>query len=225
MAGPTIKHSPPSFNINTVKGWNTRLLYNFYGAPSAIFDYYVTGGNYAINIFDVIQTWEANNTQLGSKGQFVFPAKYFKTGKSVRVRGRLLINGGTSSIFNIRASIDNSVNGLTPVAAQNNFNDHTFAAGNSQTDVPIDFEIIYTSLETTDLVLFMQANGYYQYNTNEYNTAGTNLTNAYVPIWNSTQYISVELTSLTGTNELYISFDNSTVTKIILSYLTVEELS
>jgi len=221
-----IKHIPPDFNINTVKGWNTRLLYNFYGSPAtAPMDYVsVTGADYTINIFDAIDTWANGIGSIVSKGQFLFPHRYFKTGKSIRVRGKLIISvDGSSPLFNINARIDNSNNGLILLANQNDNNDHQFP---DKDNVPVDFEIVYNSIELKTPELVMQANGYYQYNTDSYNTPGPNSNNIYVPIWNSEgPYIQVE-NSLSGTNKICINFANSnSISNIKIHYLTVEELS
>ena len=223
-----IKHIPPDFNINTVKGWNTRLLYNFYGShANATMDYVsVTGADYTINIFDAIDTWASGIGRIVSKGQFLFPHRYFKTGKSIRVRGRVLVTSDDSRTFNIRASINNSNYGTSPVAAQNDGANHTFAKGNIRTNVPVEFEIVYTSVETTESYLYMQANGYYKYEYDFYSNGGRNLSVVHVPIWFHGQYVRVD-SDLTGnyTNKIYISFDGSDVQAIKLFYLTVEELS
>ena len=222
-----LKHIPPNFTINGVKGWNSRLLYTFYGnASNPDFDYYAQTGDYTINLFSAIADWQQTNGAILSKGQYNYPqySYFFKTGKSIRVKGTLLIDADAAT-FNIRASIKNVTdNSVWAIARPNNGNDHTVGKGGVHEKMPVNFEITYGCIEDNSNNLYFQANGFYQYEFSDYNSEGSNVAVAYVPIWNSTQFTNV------GTNddnyELHISFDNSNrVDPLVIRHLTIEELS
>lgn len=220
-----IKHAAPTLTINEVKGWTTRQLYNYYGRYDNVLINYVaeTSGEYTVDLFSVINTHQSSIGYPIQKGIYSFPSKYFLSGKSVKVEGQFFIDFIDPNItFNIHAQINNSNFGIIPIASTNNGNNHIFAKP-SKENVPIYFKIVYTAVEDNSPALNIMANGHYMYDYNDYSAGTANTTVCYVPIWNSTPYQVIDNTS--GTNDLYISFDNSNVGKIQLVYMTVEELS
>ncbi|CAB4143473.1 hypothetical protein UFOVP449_197 [uncultured Caudovirales phage] len=220
-----LKHTSPNFTVNAVNGWHTRLLYGFYGDKDTTFDYYVqTGGDYTSNLFSTIKTWEEGNT-ISSKGQYIYPqySYFFKTGKSIRISGTLLVSADSGGVFNIYSKIRNQTGDSTYIiACQNNAQNHTFANSAEAGPLPVHFEITYGCVEDGGDI-YMQSNGRYQYEYVDYNSGGTNTSNVYIPIWNATQYQIVGNTS--DEYQLYISFDGSNATSIVVRHLMVEELS
>lgn len=230
-----IKHPNPNFIINQVKGWNSRVLYTYYGAPGwTPLDIYNAYDD-VTNIFYAIENYNSSNSVILSKGQYQYPqySRFFKTGKSIRVKGSLLVSSTSDPIFNISAKIYNGTNSsLLTIAAQNNGSNHIFAQNSSYYNVPVNFEITYNCVETDNKgapSLWFQANGFYQYDFGSYNNGGANNNVIYVPIWNytnSTQWIGVGDSN--DAYDIYISFDGSANLGnpgIILRHLTVEELS
>lgn len=222
-----LKHIAPSLNINSVKGWDTRLIYCFYGLPDSPFNYVsVAGGDYETNLFQAIKLfgdyYKGNNT-FGLD-------RYYSTGKNLRIKGRFIVTSNDSNrLFNIWVNLDNKDLGINyQLAATNNKNDHTFFNGNIGESVPVDFEIIISfveSVEGENPIFLAQANGYYQYNLDSYSANGFNIQNAYVPIWNGGETNFIGPLNSLNSFILNINFSRSSVYKIILSYLTIEELS
>ena len=227
-----IKHTAPSLTINEVKGWQSRILYNYYGRyDSGLMDYVSeTSSDYTLNLFSIIDAYQSGVASYPiQKGLYEFPSKYFTTGKSIKVEGQFLVSANSNK-FNIHAKIDNSNNDIISLSSTNNGNNHDVAAGGIVEDLPIYFKIIYTAVERYDggasptTGLYMMANGHYQYEYDSYNGGkGSNTSVVYVPIWTTSPYVLIDDT--TGINKLSISFDNSNTTVIKLVYMTVEELS
>jgi hypothetical protein len=223
--------SSPSSVVNGIKGWNQRHLYNYYGNPTNnLLDYYVESeGVYNVNLFRVVELYEPNgkDSPVLYKGGYNFPIGYFKTGKSLRIKGRLLFATDPTDVshFDIRVRIENSVDGLTTLATSNNGTRHVPAKGIS--NLPVDFEIIVTSVPVADSNastddLYVQANGSYNYVVSQ----ETNINPIYVPIWSDSPLKRVSSDGLkTTTNNLWLDFGNSDlVTSIKVVYLMVEEL-
>ncbi len=49
-----INHLSPTFLINRIKGWNTRLIYTYYGSASNTIDYMTEAGSLTDNLFNII---------------------------------------------------------------------------------------------------------------------------------------------------------------------------
>lgn len=111
-------HQFPNNSINNIKGWDTKLLYCFYGIPpiadsGSPVDYIaylnsLDSTNLGINLFDAIDDYERTSGILISKGipqclnsnltnpslnklNAGIPFWYFKTGKTFRIRARLYV--------------------------------------------------------------------------------------------------------------------------------------
>jgi len=230
MPAAQAKHTQPTFTINEQPGWNTRLLYTYYGhnGSANLIDYVTeTGGSFTGNIFDVIGNFATSANIFNHKGSVAFPAvnNFLKTGKTLRVEGSLWVSS-TGGQFNMRASVENSTNGVVLLAAQNNNNNHDLTTVDL---MPVFFKIDFSSVETNDngtKELYLMANGYYEYCKGNYDTGGKNDTLAFIPIYNksnTTPYIS--LGNANSNNKLYISFDGSSnISSIKIIHLTVEEL-
>lgn len=222
------RHTAPTLTINEVKGWQTRLLYSYYGKLDTLMDYVEeTEGAFNRNLFTVIDEYENTSEFTLKKGVYTFPPSYFWTGKSVKIEGQFLVSveEGPKN-FNIRANIKKQNGDIAEIAATNNYNSHTFARGNSAINVPVYFKIVYTSVVNTETSVYMMANGHYQYEFSSYDGAeSTNQAVVYVPIW----YINKDTPSVyteiaKESNELRIEFTNSTVSSIKPVYITIEEL-
>jgi hypothetical protein len=231
-----LKHQTPNHNINGIAGWSNRTIYSYYGSPgNNMYDYYSQNSAYDVNLFTGIAAYTFPNTNSRPiyKGINTFPARYFSTGKNLRVKGRFFISCGDSTpIFNMRVLISDPTLGPIEIAKTNNGNNHLLR--NNLDNAPIDYEIMLTGLETkqTDsdtnastYETFIQANGFYQYAIDDYNITGDNATNAYVPIYQSRPY--KQTTGLiTNTKTLSIDFEGSAnVTNIEVIYLTIEEMA
>ena len=224
-----IKSPSPTKTINNINGWNTRLLYSYCGIfNNNFFDYVdVINGSYSsdfsTNLFDAMDYYQTHTVPNDAvyKGTSTFPSRYFTTGKNVRVKGRFLVSGD-NDIFNIRTGLFNSGNGVIGLSRQNAGNTHHFANDNNVSDVPVDFSIIYTSIELDSPSLCMMSNGYYRYEYADYASGGSNRDVVHVPIWNLNPSTYIDNTS--GYNQIRISFDGSGVTSMKLIYLTIEEL-
>jgi hypothetical protein len=241
MAGASnpLKPLTSTFSINNVPGWNTRHIYNYYGTPSGVLDYVSSSLDFTSDLFQIIKNYNdpiGNNSQPVAKGAIntnknFFPNRYFATGKTLRIKGRFLISTPSSGtpIFNMAISANNSISGSTLIASTNNGHNHESTI--SETNMPVDFEITLTSIENQFTIttpynaLFMQANGHYQYEYANYNSAGRNISVAYVPIWNDLQYVQVGLLEDASTNAITLDFTNSDkIDSIKVMYITIEEL-
>jgi hypothetical protein len=233
-----LKHQTPNHNINGIAGWSNRTIYSYYGSPgidTIPFDYFAPAGDYTTNLFEAIAgySFPSTNSMPIYKGTTTFPARYFSTGKNIRIKGRFLIScGSTSPAFNMRVHISDPNLGLTTIAASNSGYNHTLV--HDRTNMPLDYEITLTGIETlqydTDTntstyETFIQANGYFQYEAGNYNSAGENSAVHYVPIYLSEPYR--QTTGLiTNTKSIQINFVNSAdVTSLKVIYLIIEEMA
>ncbi len=221
MAFNIIRHIAPSFIINKVKGWNTRLIYKYYGHPGTPLTF--DPANVSNLLTEIANSFTSNDPLY--KGQYIFPAgsRYFKTGKSIRIKGRFWISGTGGDVFNIVAKVKFSNTSVT-IASSNDGQNHTLST--SLSDCPVDFEVTYNSIEdsqTDPPDLYLDVNGFYQYTFSNYKTSGANVENSYVPVWDS-KGTYTEITNVNDDIELVLSFDNSTIPTLTLIYLTIEEL-
>jgi len=233
-------HTTPTHLINGVKGWNSRLIYSYYGSPTNTLPYLeATGGDYSINIFEAIRLYTFPDTG-GSpiyKGTNRFPPRYFSTGKNLRIKGSLKISTTGTAIFNTNISIYYPGLGTTSIANQNGGGNHTVANRDGVDDMPINFDITLTSIEMYDTVnqtneVYMQANGHYQYAYSSFSTGGDNTDTVYVPIYgkneygpNKTPYILVADNFENPIPLIWSFTGSSNVDKIDILYITIEELS
>ena len=226
----TVISPATNYNINSSPGWSTRLVYSYFGANEAYFDYVSRKSSFDDNLFSLLTAY-ASGSQKGGLSSIitVYDGSYLNTSKTFRIKGRFLITSDSGATFNMCVkSFHNPT--TTILASTNNGNDHSFAAAGAKNSVPVDFEITITALQTIvvpepNLQYFM-VNGFYQYNYDDYAQAGTNQNNIYVPIWNNTSpYIQCGTT--TASQEFQITFKDSSnkITKIEVVYITIEEFS
>jgi len=231
-----IKHQTPNHNINGIAGWSNRTIYSYYGSPgeTTYYDYYIQNSAYDVNLFTGIAAYTFPNTNSRPiyKGTTAFPARYFSTGKNLRVKGRFFIsNGNTFPVFNMAVNIIDPIRGETTIAASNNGSDHNLS--HDRTNMPLDFEIMLTGIETsmlnnsnneTTYETFIQANGFFQYESADFAGDGNNTAVSYVPIYLLDPYRTTT-GLITDTKTLSIKFDGSNnVTSIKVIYLTIEEM-
>jgi hypothetical protein len=233
-----LKHQTPNHNINGIAGWSNRTIYSYYGSPgqNTYFDYYTAAaGIYYRNLFALIKNYVFPNTNSMPiyKGTNKFPARYFSTGKNLRVKGRFFIScGNTSPVFNMRVNIVDPTLGESTIAESNNGANHTLS--DNLTNMPLDFEIMLTGIETLQTntspvaetyETFIQANGFFQHESVDYNHPGPNTSVSYVPIYATSPYNS-STGEIDGNKEISITFNNSSnVTSIKVIYLTIEEMA
>ena len=236
MAAPIytpIKHQTPNHNINGIQGWSNRTIYSYYGSPTVYYDYYADESRYDFDLFEAINGYTFPNTNSRSiyKGTNLFPARYFSTGKNLRIKGRFFIScGSTTPKFDMRVLISDPTLGPIEIASTNNGNDHLLQ--NNLSNAPIDYEIMLTGIETyvddngaKTYETFIQANGFYQYTVGNYNSNGSNTENAYVPVYDNSPYRTTT-GLITNTKTVSIDFVGSEdVTSIKVIYLTIEEMA
>lgn len=219
-----------NYNINNSPGWSTRLVYSYFGANEGYFDYVARKSSFDDDLFSLLTSYASGSQKGGLYSQSTnYDGSYLNTSKTFRIKGRFLVSSDSAGVFNMCVKSYHNPT-TTILASTNNGNDHSFAAASAKNTVPVDFEITITALQTIvvpepNLQYFM-ANGFYQYNYDDYTTGGTNQNNIYVPIWNTTSpYIQCGVT--TAAQEFQITFKDSSnkITKIEVVYITIEEFS
>jgi hypothetical protein len=189
----TYKHPAPTFNVNGVKGWDTRLIYSYYGYPmyATGFQYNYwrqTSGsnpNYDYNLFEGIKDFEVSQLYPDQGGGFSneiysssiykgtyenFPSRYFKTGKTLRIKSNMIISSSgveSTPLFNMRVGIYNNTRSTyyTLGTQYQNMQSHYSPRYNY---APVSIEINIISVESYDSSsisnqLLMKAEGFYQY--------------------------------------------------------------
>ena len=175
------------------------------------------------------------NASISTTRLLSFPADYWKTGKSVRIKGALHLPGAAdTTIFNMRLSIrDISAVTTTILAEQNGgtTNHNITFSGSPLSEGPyVNFEFIYSSvIETGDQIdnknqIWMKAEGYYQYENNL--DTGNNDQTRFVPVYYNVPYYAVlnDPNQAMSPTRIMIDFEGSSVASILLRYVTVEEL-
>jgi hypothetical protein len=163
-------HLAPTNIINSVKGWNTRHIYNYYGTTNYIdFNYTsVVSSDYSQNLFQAIETYETSQSLTLYKGGYTFPPRYFQSGKDLRIKALLFADTDTytSSLFHVNVGIDNTESGSILIGESNDGYSHIFGA-NVTRSAYLDIEIVCRGIETQDKPsrLRMMASGYVRYNT------------------------------------------------------------
>lgn len=165
-------------------------------------------------------------------GGFTFPPNYWISGKTIRFRGTFGANSDdTNQIFNMRFGLKEA-GGPTTVwlAAQNNFNDHTFATGEQTNEfLPINFQcLLMHSIPNFEGFPWFTANGFYKYN-RVANSASTNTAAIQVPVWGYGSgpngiAASVSTDYINNQTSLMMNCYGSTVASLQLLNLTIEEL-
>jgi len=188
--------SSPTFVRDKVKGWSTRMIF------SQTFGETLTIGDF--NYFTIVSSGNC-------KGSGVLPAGYWSDGRILRIKGTFLYSGD-NDFLNMSSSIeDNLGNRIT--AYQDDNNDHVFAEGGIQNNVPVNFEInIIHSYEFNFTV-----EGHYQYEYQSYNSGGNNINVVHVPI----NPVAGNTVDITTTTTLGLKISPNTVNMV---YVTVEEL-
>ena len=230
----------PTNLVNGIQGWNTRLIYAYYGSPAGAYDIgpHLSAGTELFGDLSAY-TFPDTNYQPITKGfqnyykLVTLTNRYFATGKNLRIRGRFLISTPplTSPTFSMNVAVYN-FGGVgdttTTIASTNNGAGHLVSQGVDR--APLDFEIIITGIESqTDtpssrINLYMQANGYFQYNIDPTDRNGTVI---YVPIYEANgpnPYSVVGLVDDGSSNGVQIQLDGTDIDSLYVYYVTVEEL-
>ena len=249
----TYKHSSPTFNINGVKGWDTRLIYSYYGYPKLIYNYSESGsaGGYTNNLFEGIEYFQEDSgktfhsSSLAYKGEYQrYPAYYFKTGKTLRIKSNIYISSSVDdyTTLNVRTGIYNLTTSQYYTLGIQNYGYKNHET-NRLLQASVDLEINLTSVgvflsSSLTNKLYIQANGFYQYlnldcfiNPSNCNTASFSQ-HQYVPIGlNPIPPFENETGSfryvgdITDLYKLTLDFSGSrTLNFLIPTKLTIEEL-
>jgi len=257
-------YTQPTYVVNQVKGWETRLIYSHFGDWSnnntandftleSRVDYTQYCSDNSItdlseNIFTVIKTSQDNQQDSNTFYNYIYkggaygltelelPAGYWKTGKTLRVKGAVIIKGWVDGDrFNIRAGIADSDNTYTALAypngtdGQHHVMEFSTESYDSENGIYVPFEINYGSVVVNNVTnnnsyeLYVRAEGHYQYanpNISNYKNKETK----FIPMYIYDDPYKL-ISSVNGSTKLRIDFCDSQVDIIYISYITVEELS
>jgi hypothetical protein len=228
----SIIHPAPTNIINSVKGWNTRHIYNYYGTSNYTDFNYVTesSGDYSQNLFKVIEDYTSAGVNTIYKGGYTFPPRYFRAGKDLRIKTFLFVDTDTydDALLQINIGIDNTKISYRVIGATNKGFAHEFGAG-SQRSAFLEVEIVCRGIEAQNkpLTLNMMATGYVRYNVAKLDRIDTNDANYLIPIVpTSTTLITIDNDLLSAVeNTLNLNFDGSFhIPTINVLNLSIEEL-
>ena len=225
-------HPAPTNIINSVKGWNTRHIYNYYGTTNYTdFNYTsVTSDDYSQNLFDVIKDYGTAQSLTLYKGGYTFPPRYFRAGKDLRIKALLFAdtNSFTSSLFHVNVGINNTESGSVLIGESNDGYSHMFGLNVSRSAY-LDIEIVCRGIEALvkPTTLNMVASGYIRYGvTTKQNEDRNN--NIYLipitPVANTFPIVDSDIESPVE-NTLNLNFNGSVNMKSInVLNLSIEEL-
>jgi len=166
----------------------------------------------------------------------VFPRNYWTSGKTIRFRGTFLADTGVASgrSFNLRFGIKDREQDLVEwLAIQNNDNNHTFYDGQSTSSeyIPVNFHcLLMCGIPNDSNSAWFTTNGFYKYNLDSNSSTGNEAV-VQVPVWLDSGQGSngVSKGISTGYTEyetvLMMNCYNSTLDRLQLVYLTIEELA
>jgi hypothetical protein len=166
------------------------------------------------------------------------PAKYWRSGKTIRIHGTILADTIPPEEPPIATIPFNMKFGLTErngfntdwLAYTNNGDDHYIFDGTFNVGpVPIDFFCDITCCEIdfeNDYIGFIAA-GYFQYNDTDYNSGGTNIVKKYVPVYTETFSIGHDTTFYNYETDIMWNLYSTSVYvyHIYVTNLTIEELA
>jgi hypothetical protein len=190
-----------------------------------------------------IQMFINNNYGL-THGDAILPGKYWRPGKTLRIKGTLsaraeVETNGNPTYLNLRFGLKEFINNTTTIfAIQNNNNNHIFSVSPDAaivvpyTSITFCQAITCTEIDMggTDVIKF-SSYGYYQYS---YGTEADLLTDyifTYVPVWDSAKFnYGVNLDYYNGNTQVIINgYDTTTggvaLYEVFLHALTIEELA
>lgn len=212
-------------------GWSQRVIFTC-GTTDDLF--HDTNNWYDTEDFDGIEQLVSNYGPAGtiltniSHGDAIFPAEYWKSGKTIRLKGMFWATSTEEQYLNMRIGMWESSPTKTVFSIQDDGNNHIFAKGQARANVPVFFEITLQCINPDDNMgnTFWITSGHYQYEYTNYSSGGTNQSDVFVPIHNTTN-----VPIITGTGYYYnktrpiFNFYGSTVSTIVLAWMTIEELA
>jgi hypothetical protein len=237
----------PTFNRSTqngyVPGYYTRTLFSYISASP-----FNTNGEWDFTTPDYngIQ-YLIDNYPGDCHGDYRLPSHYWRPGKSIRVKGSLMVYGINDILLAYQQCYLNMLFGIYSfdadntlvLAQQNDSAFHTFIEGSGELGLlPIEFQCTITCPyinPAADPSLYFQAQGYYKYTRDNYNSEGDNSNNRYVPVWNSYNngFISTSDSQFyTGQTGIIFNFFTGELTypdhvpnNLYITNLTIEELA
>ena len=160
-------HPAPTNIINSVKGWNTRHVYNYYGSTNTTDFNYAdsTKYSYTQNIFQAIDSYDSEVNYSVYKGGYTFPPSYFRAGKDLRIKTFLYVSTGTNddALLQLNVGINNSKTTYVRIGASTR--DYAFGDG-SPVHAYLEAEIVCRGIESLRKPPFLEmiATGYIRYN-------------------------------------------------------------
>jgi hypothetical protein len=224
----SIKHAGPTNIINSVKGWNIRHIYNYYGTTNTTdFNYYTQSGeDYTQNLFNMITDY--GNSLSPSpltlyKGGYTFPPRYFRAGKDLRIKAFLYVSTGVfnDAFLQINTGINNTKLSYVTIGSSNKGAIHELGRRSAY----LEIEIVCRGIEAQNKpsTLNMMATGYIKYD--EISTINdVNCLIPIVPLTNTLATVDNDLGSPVE-NILNLNFDGSFhIPTINVLNLSIEEL-
>jgi hypothetical protein len=223
-------HPAPTNIINSVKGWNTRHVYNYYGSTDTTdFNYAdITKYAYTDNLFTTIENYDSEVDYSVYKGGYTFPPSYFRAGKDLRIKSFLYVSTDTynDARLQLNVGINNSKTTYVRIGASNKGIFHDFGEG-SRRSAYLETEIVCRGIESLRKPPFLEmiASGYIRYNIIE-STNNQNYLIPIVPTSNTFAIVDTDVSSNVAVeNTLNINFSGSSHIPIInVLNLSIEEL-
>jgi hypothetical protein len=219
-------HPAPTNIINSVKGWNTRHIYNYYGTTNTTdFNYTsIVSEDYSQNLFQVINDYQTSDLTV-YKGVYTFPPRYFRSGKDLIIKAFLYIDTDTytDGRLQLNVGINNTKTTYVVIGASNKGSFHTFGDGITQ-EAFIEAEIVCRGIETLDKPpkLTMMATGYIRYDT-ELRKNETNYLIPIVPLTTTLATVDSDVTTAVE-NTINLNFSGSRSLKSLnVLNLSIEE--
>jgi hypothetical protein len=208
-------------------GYHSRTVFSYATTePISTYDTTMTNDSETDGIQFLINNSSANDYH----GTHIIPAYYWRPGKTFRVSGTLIATSqDTTGSLNMRFGlIPGNSGAINWLAIQNNNNNHQFAGIANYGPLPVDFscDIFCSFINDNEAEAQFGAAGYYQYNYSNYNSAGNNRPQIYVPVWTSVfPSTLMEETYINQSTIMFNLFGSTIQNGAEITRLTIEELA
>ena len=210
-----------------VKGYHSRTVFSYAAAePVSTYDTNMTNDSETDGIQFLIDNSSANEYH----GTHRIPPYYWRPGKIFRVSGTIIATSqDTAGNLNMRFGLTPGDGGfINWLAIQNNNNNHSFAAGQGEGPLPVDFscDIFCSFINDNAAEAQFGAAGYFQYNRTGYNSANSDQGQIYVPVWTSVfPSTLMEETYINPSTIMFNLAGTSIQNGANITRLTIEELA
>jgi hypothetical protein len=179
---------------------------------------------------DGIQFLIDNSSANEYHGTHRIPPYYWRPGKIFRVSGTIIATSqDTAGNLNMRFGLTPGDGGfINWLAIQNNNNNHSFADGQGEGPLPVDFscDIFCSFINDNAAEAQFGAAGYFQYTRTGYNSANSDQEQRYVPVWTSVfPSTLMEETYINPSTIMFNLAGTSIQNGANITRLTIEELA